>query len=54
MQRHCGIQGLESWSTSPQYREFFRQRVWGGVQMVSQVMFNREKVSLSQSLVRCL
>jgi hypothetical protein len=37
--------GLESWSTSPEYREFFRMRVWGGTHMVSQVMYNREKVS---------
>lgn len=38
------VQGLESWSTSPEYRVFFRQRVWGGMQMMSQVMFSREKV----------
>ncbi|KAH9060542.1 Lecithin:cholesterol acyltransferase-domain-containing protein [Lactarius vividus] len=34
---------LESWSTSPEYRAFFRQKVWGGFQMLSQVTFNREK-----------
>ncbi|KAI9465682.1 phospholipid:diacylglycerol acyltransferase [Lactarius psammicola] len=34
---------LESWSTSPEYRPFFRQKVWGGFQMLSQVTFNREK-----------
>ena len=36
-------QSLESWSTSPEYRPFFRQKVWGGFQMLSQVTFNREK-----------
>jgi phospholipid:diacylglycerol acyltransferase len=36
-------QSLESWSTSPEYRAFFRQKVWGGFQMLSQVTFNREK-----------
>ncbi|KAI0262571.1 phospholipid:diacylglycerol acyltransferase [Gloeopeniophorella convolvens] len=35
--------GLESWSTSPEYRAFFRQKVWGGFHMLSQVTFNREK-----------
>ncbi|KAK7691663.1 hypothetical protein QCA50_005062 [Cerrena zonata] len=35
--------GLESWSTSPEYRTFFRQKVWGGFSMLSQVTFNREK-----------
>ncbi|KAI0072852.1 phospholipid:diacylglycerol acyltransferase [Panus rudis PR-1116 ss-1] len=35
--------GLESWSTSPEYRPFFRQKVWGGFQMISHVTFNREK-----------
>ncbi|KAH8096763.1 Lecithin:cholesterol acyltransferase-domain-containing protein [Cristinia sonorae] len=35
--------GLESWSTSPEYRTFFRQKVWGGFPMISQVTFNREK-----------
>ncbi|KAH9973691.1 Lecithin:cholesterol acyltransferase-domain-containing protein [Lactifluus volemus] len=34
---------LESWSTSPEYRAFFRQKVWGGFPMISQVTFNREK-----------
>ncbi|KAI9462617.1 Lecithin:cholesterol acyltransferase-domain-containing protein [Russula earlei] len=34
---------LESWSTSPEYRAFFRQKVWGGFPMLSQVTFNREK-----------
>ncbi len=28
-------QSLESWSTSPEYRAFFRQKVWGGFQMLS-------------------
>jgi hypothetical protein len=36
-------QGLESWSTSPEYRTFFRQKVWGGFGMLSQVTFNRDK-----------
>ena len=36
-------QGLESWSTAPEYRPFFREKVWGGFSMISQVTFNREK-----------
>jgi phospholipid:diacylglycerol acyltransferase len=36
-------QGLESWSTAPEYRPFFRQKMWGGFSMMSQVMFNRDK-----------
>ncbi|CDO75696.1 hypothetical protein BN946_scf184585.g9 [Trametes cinnabarina] len=36
-------QGLESWSTSPDYRAFFRKKVWGGFSMISQVTFNRDK-----------
>jgi phospholipid:diacylglycerol acyltransferase len=39
--------GLESWSTAPEYREFFRLRVWGGAHMFSQVMFNRDKVRVA-------
>ncbi|TFK23670.1 phospholipid:diacylglycerol acyltransferase [Coprinopsis marcescibilis] len=35
--------GLESWSTSPEYRAFFRQKLWGGFNMLSQVTFNKEK-----------
>ncbi|PFH53776.1 hypothetical protein AMATHDRAFT_136887 [Amanita thiersii Skay4041] len=35
--------GLESWSTSPEYRQFFRQKLWGGFNMLSQVTFNKEK-----------
>ncbi|KAI0053270.1 phospholipid/diacylglycerol acyltransferase, partial [Auriscalpium vulgare] len=35
--------GLESWSTAPEYRAFFRQKLWGGFHMISQVTFNREK-----------
>jgi phospholipid:diacylglycerol acyltransferase len=35
-------QGLESWSTEPEYRHFFRERVWGGFNMISQVTFSRE------------
>ncbi|KZT04731.1 phospholipid/diacylglycerol acyltransferase [Laetiporus sulphureus 93-53] len=34
---------LESWSTAPDYRPFFRQKLWGGFTMLSQVMFNKEK-----------
>lgn len=37
------LQGLESWSTSPDYRYFFRQKLWGGFNMISQVTFNKEK-----------
>ncbi|KAJ3998713.1 phospholipid:diacylglycerol acyltransferase [Lentinula boryana] len=35
--------GLESWSTSPEYRPFFREKLWGGLNMLSQVTFNRDK-----------
>ncbi|KAJ6593573.1 phospholipid:diacylglycerol acyltransferase [Mycena capillaripes] len=35
--------GLESWSTDPDYRAFFRQKLWGGFNMLSQVTFNRDK-----------
>ncbi|KAK0212623.1 phospholipid:diacylglycerol acyltransferase [Desarmillaria ectypa] len=35
--------GLESWSTTPDYRPFFREKLWGGFNMLSQVTFNREK-----------
>lgn len=35
--------GLESWSTSPEYRTFFRQKMWGGFHMVQQVTFNKDK-----------
>ncbi|KAG6911172.1 hypothetical protein DXG01_003912 [Tephrocybe rancida] len=35
--------GLESWSTSPDYRAFFREKLWGGSNMISQVTFNKEK-----------
>jgi phospholipid:diacylglycerol acyltransferase len=34
---------LESWSTSPDYRAFFREKLWGGLSMISQAMFNKEK-----------
>ncbi|RDB25313.1 Phospholipid:diacylglycerol acyltransferase [Hypsizygus marmoreus] len=34
---------LESWSTSPDYRAFFREKLWGGFNMISQVTFNKEK-----------
>ena len=37
------FQGLESWSTAPEFRRFFRQEVWGGFSMVSQVTFNKER-----------
>lgn len=51
--------GLESWSTSDEYRSWFREKVWGGLRyalwslhlfcpsytfrMISQVTFNRDK-----------
>ncbi|KAJ7129012.1 phospholipid:diacylglycerol acyltransferase [Mycena crocata] len=35
--------GLESWSTDADYRAFFRQKLWGGFNMLSQVTFNRDK-----------
>lgn len=35
--------GLESWSTSPDYRAFFREKLWGAFNMLSQVTFNKEK-----------
>ncbi|KAF8518206.1 phospholipid:diacylglycerol acyltransferase [Gautieria morchelliformis] len=35
--------GLESWSTSPDYRSYFREKLWGGYHMLTQVMLNREK-----------
>ncbi|KAF7321540.1 Phospholipid:diacylglycerol acyltransferase [Mycena kentingensis (nom. inval.)] len=34
---------LESWSTEPDARAFFRQRLWGGFNMLSLVTFNRQK-----------
>lgn len=37
------VQGLESWSTTQEFRRFFRQKVWGGFSMVSQVTFNKER-----------
>ena len=37
------VQSLESWSTSPDHRAFFRKRMWGGFNMISQVTFSREK-----------
>ena len=36
-------QGLESWSTHPSYRPFFREKLWGGFNMISQVTFNKER-----------
>ncbi|KAJ4483601.1 LACT-domain-containing protein [Lentinula aciculospora] len=35
--------GLESWSTLPEYRPFFREKLWGGLNMLSQVTFNRDR-----------
>nr|GAT57883.1 phospholipid:diacylglycerol acyltransferase [Mycena chlorophos] len=32
---------LESWSTDPEYRAFFRQRLWGGFSMLTHVTFNQ-------------
>ncbi|KAL5483275.1 LRO1 [Sanghuangporus weigelae] len=34
---------LESWSTSDEYRGWFRDKVWGGMHMVAQVTLNKEK-----------
>ncbi|KAF8895699.1 phospholipid/diacylglycerol acyltransferase [Gymnopilus junonius] len=34
---------LESWSTAPEFRPFFREKVWGGFSMLSQVTFNKER-----------
>ncbi|KAK2464285.1 hypothetical protein APHAL10511_003742 [Amanita phalloides] len=34
---------LESWSTSPEYRPLFRQKLWGGFNMLSQVTLNKER-----------
>ncbi|KAF9524019.1 phospholipid:diacylglycerol acyltransferase [Crepidotus variabilis] len=42
--------GLESWSTAPEYRPFFREKVWGGFNMLSQVTFNKEKWIASMML----
>ncbi|KAF9049924.1 phospholipid:diacylglycerol acyltransferase [Panaeolus papilionaceus] len=33
---------LESWSTSPEYRPFFREKLWGGFNMLSQVTFKKD------------
>lgn len=37
------IKALESWSTYPEYRPFFREKLWGGFNMLSQVTFNKER-----------
>jgi phospholipid:diacylglycerol acyltransferase len=37
------LQSLESWSTEPEYRPFFREKLWGGFNMLSQVTFNKEQ-----------
>ncbi|KAF9268724.1 Lecithin:cholesterol acyltransferase [Marasmius fiardii PR-910] len=34
---------LESWSTTPDFRPFFREKMWGGLSMLSQVTFNRDR-----------
>ncbi|KAF8200725.1 phospholipid:diacylglycerol acyltransferase [Pholiota molesta] len=34
---------LESWSTAPEYRPFFREKLWGGFNMLSQVTFNKDR-----------
>lgn len=36
-------QGLESWSTRPEHRTYFRQKIWGGMSMVGHVLSDREK-----------
>ncbi|CAE6472572.1 unnamed protein product [Rhizoctonia solani] len=35
--------GLESWSTSPEYRAYFRKRLWGTTTMVRAVLTDRER-----------
>jgi phospholipid:diacylglycerol acyltransferase len=35
--------GLESWTTKPEYRPFFREKVWGSLGMIQQVTFNKER-----------
>ncbi|KAG8987079.1 hypothetical protein FRB90_003616, partial [Tulasnella sp. 427] len=35
--------GLESWSTSPEYRQYFRKRLWGTTTMVRAVLTERDK-----------
>ncbi|KZV82876.1 LACT-domain-containing protein [Exidia glandulosa HHB12029] len=35
--------GLESWSTKPEHRTYFRQKIWGGMSMVGHVLSDREK-----------
>lgn len=35
------LQGLESWSTHPLHRPFFRTKLWGGLSMLSLVTFNK-------------
>ncbi|KDQ11270.1 hypothetical protein BOTBODRAFT_35570 [Botryobasidium botryosum FD-172 SS1] len=35
--------GLESWSTSPEYRHYFRKRLWGTATMIRAVVTEREK-----------
>ncbi|KAL5521320.1 hypothetical protein ACEPAG_9244 [Sanghuangporus baumii] len=34
---------LESWSTSDEYRGWFRDKVWGGMHMIAQVTLNKDK-----------
>lgn len=43
MLSQVAFQGLESWSTDPELRRFFRKKVWGGFSMVSHVAFNKER-----------
>ncbi|KAF8608141.1 LACT-domain-containing protein [Ceratobasidium sp. AG-I] len=35
--------GLESWTTSPEYRAYFRKRLWGTTTMVRAVLTDRER-----------
>ncbi|KAF8331369.1 phospholipid/diacylglycerol acyltransferase [Cantharellus anzutake] len=35
--------GLESWSTSPEYRSYFRKRLWGTTTMIRAVLTERDK-----------
>lgn len=34
---------LVSWSTTPEYKSYFREKLWGGYNMITQVLLNREK-----------
>ncbi|KAF9509769.1 hypothetical protein BS47DRAFT_1320107 [Hydnum rufescens UP504] len=42
--------GLESWSTSPEYRSYFRKRLWGTTTMIRAVLTEKEKWVAALSL----